>query len=299
MAGTVADDLIARMGKSVHPGVRKLNDFVRGRPAARKLMAEVKSIEGRVAEGHHPLHAAYCMAQNYLSVFAELASSLRPFKDFTAIVSAAEQAYRPGWPPISPVSVSFFTSWAFLDLPLGASGETMCDCARAVGGAFGMADGFAATLEAMGRSTMGIYQHLGWQGDLLRLRDILNGQEYHRIVPSGYRGAAGELWYGRLLQPLNTTFGYRVAFTSPYVLRDTNSLEWLAFFARHKAIQPTAEALLKRGPDPNYWNQYVYLAYHAACSGAIDLCGIPDRPLTLPHAHRRRASVNSPVRSVC
>jgi hypothetical protein len=37
-------------------------------------MAEVKSIESLVAGGSHPLHAAYSSAQNYLSVFSELAS---------------------------------------------------------------------------------------------------------------------------------------------------------------------------------------------------------------------------------
>jgi hypothetical protein len=36
----------------------------------------------------------------------------------------------------------------------------------------------------------------------------------------------------------------------------------------------------------NYWNEYVFLAYHDAQAGAISLCGIPDIPASLPHAER-------------
>lgn len=95
MTNTIAEDLIAGMRKSLRPGVLKLRNFVQGRPAARQLMAEVKSIESLVADGRHPLHAAYSRAQNYLSVFSELASTLREFKDFTAVVGEAEETYMP------------------------------------------------------------------------------------------------------------------------------------------------------------------------------------------------------------
>jgi hypothetical protein len=294
----IAEELASRMGKSTQPEMQKLRNFVQGRPSASKLMAEVKSVERLVAEGRHPLHAAYTTAQNYLSVFAELASALRPFKNFTDIVSTAEHDYVPGWPPMSPVSVSFFTGWAFLDLPIGDSGETICTNALALGRAFGMSDDFATTLEVMGESAMGIYQHLGWKNGLVGLRDILTGQEYPCIVPSGHRGAAGELWYVRLLPPLSAAFAHGVAFTSPYVLRDTTPADWLAFFARQEtklppqttpeAVVRRRQAFLKRGADPNYWNEYVFLAYHDASDGAIGLHGIPDRPRSLPHGHQRR-----------
>ncbi len=133
MTRKIAQGLIAGMRQSVRPGVLKLRDFVHGRPAARKLMAEVKSIESLVAGGSHPLHAAYSSAQNYLSVFSELASPLREFKNFTRVVDDAEETYMPGWPPMSPVSISFFAAWALLDLPVAATGETICSCAVEIG----------------------------------------------------------------------------------------------------------------------------------------------------------------------
>jgi len=298
MTRKIAQGLIAGMRQSVRPGVLKLRDFVHGRPAARKLMAEVKSIESLVAGGSHPLHAAYSSAQNYLSVFSELASPLREFKNFIRVVGDAEETYMPGWPPMSPVSISFFAAWALFDLPVAATGETICSCAVEIGRAFGMSSDFASTLEAMGGSAMGIYQHLGWRDGLVGLRDILDDQVYRCIVPSGYRGADGELWYVRLLPPLTEAFAHGVAFTSPYVLRGTIDRDWRAFFERQERALPTLgspeetarrrKALFKRRPDPNYWNEYVFLAYHNASDSAIELYGIPDLPQTLPHGHQRR-----------
>jgi hypothetical protein len=105
MAGRIAANLAAEMRRSVRPGVIKLRDFVQGRPSARKQLAEIKSIENLVAAGHDPLHAAYLHGQNYLSVFGEFATRLSEFERYRAVVVRAEEAYVPGWPPISPVSI--------------------------------------------------------------------------------------------------------------------------------------------------------------------------------------------------
>ena len=42
--------------------------------------------------------------------------------------------------------------------------------------------------------------------------------------------------------------------------------------------------LLKYGPEPNYWNEFVFKAYHHHQAEAIFLAGIPDLKATLPHA---------------
>src|SRR3954454_21346625 len=51
------------------------------------------------------------------------------------------------------------------------------------------------------------------------LAAYLDGRAHRCIVPSGHRGAKGELWYVRLLPPLDERFDHGVCFTSPYVLR--------------------------------------------------------------------------------
>jgi hypothetical protein len=294
MTGKMAENLAAKMRRPLRPGVVKLRDFVLGRASARKQLAEIKSSKSLVAAGRNPLHAAYLHGQNYLSVFGELACKLSEFERYQAVVVEAEENYVPGWPPISPVSVSFFTSWALLDLPISDSDETICTCALEIGRTLGISAELSNTLEVMSKSAMGIYEHLGSHDGVVGLRDITDDQIYSCIVPSNYDGHPGELWYVRLLPPLNDEFCYGVAFTSPYVLLDTTKADWLAFFERQEPTLPQPigaadpgsrrRAILKQGPEPNYWNEYVFLAYHNSNDGSIALCGIPDIPSSLPHA---------------
>jgi len=42
--------------------------------------------------------------------------------------------------------------------------------------------------------------------------------------------------------------------------------------------------LLKIGLEPNYWNEFVFRAYHHHQHDAVFLTGIPDVQATLPHA---------------
>jgi len=42
--------------------------------------------------------------------------------------------------------------------------------------------------------------------------------------------------------------------------------------------------LLKRGLEPNDWNEFVFQAYHHHQHDAIFLAGIPDLKGSLPHA---------------
>lgn len=48
---------------------------------------------------------------------------------------------------------------------------------------------------------MGLYAHEGAEGDLIILRDLATAAMCHAIVPFGYRGRRGELWYARVLPP--------------------------------------------------------------------------------------------------
>jgi hypothetical protein len=197
---------------------------------------------------------------------------------------------------MSPVSRSFFTSWALLDLRFGNGNDTICSYALEIGQAFGISDDLTLTLEVMGQSAMGIYEHHGGHDGVVDLRDIVDGQTYPCAVPSNYAGHPGERWFVRLLPPSNASSNYGVAFTSPYVLLDTTKADWLAYFERQERTPPqggTADdlvvrrrAILKQGPEPNYWNEYAFLAYHDAQDGAITLCGIPDILGSLPHAQR-------------
>jgi hypothetical protein len=45
----------------------------------------------------------------------------------------------------------------------------------------------------------------------------------------------------------------------------------------------TLQRLMKNGPEPNHWNEFVLRAYHHHRPDAIYLAGIPDLEDTLPH----------------
>ena len=89
---------------------------------------DVKSVEALVRSGHDPLHAAFVAAQNFTSFFAEAVSQFREFDPYCEIVGPAEEEYMPDSPPLSPLTTSFFTTWAFFDVRFGPDQETIGTC---------------------------------------------------------------------------------------------------------------------------------------------------------------------------
>jgi hypothetical protein len=74
---------------------------------------DVKSVEALVRSGHDPLHAAYIAAQNFTSFFAEAESQFPEFDPYCQIADPAEDDYMPDSPPMSPLTMSYFTTWEF------------------------------------------------------------------------------------------------------------------------------------------------------------------------------------------
>src|SRR5271166_2168654 len=82
-------------------------------PGTRRVIAKL------IAEGMDPVHAAYIFVHHIASVFAENVSQLREMRTFTKEVGKAEDDYLPDGPPMSPLTRSYFTSWAFFDHRIG------------------------------------------------------------------------------------------------------------------------------------------------------------------------------------
>ena len=146
-------------------------------------------------------------------------------------------------------------------------------------------------LKKLNDSRMGIYEHVGFDGPHVRLRELITDDEFVCHNASGYRGLSGELWYVRLLPPLlPEVANYHIAFTTPYILIQSTKNDWTQFLKRSilriKADDERAalHQLLKYGFDRNYWNEFVFTAYHHHTAEAIFLAGIPDLKSTLPNA---------------
>ncbi|MBI5486448.1 MAG: hypothetical protein HY905_03865 [Deltaproteobacteria bacterium] len=284
----IADKLIAKMKRHVHGGVVKLKEVIKGRAIAQEMQRSVVTMEG-LAE-YHPAHAAYIYAQNQMSVMSQQLTALRELAPLADIVEKAEEMYLPSGPPMSPLTASYFTCWAFFDACIGPANETIGTTAIKAGAAFGMHPDLVRVLQLMQDSTMGLYVLDGTQGDRAMLRDLGSDTVCGAIVPSGYRGQKGEIWFVRVLPPPLPGGTEHVVFTTPYVVLSPGLPEWLAYFGRSIPDAPREARLevlhhhMKYGPTRNYWNDFVLEAYVNHRADVIYLTGLPDRPETRPHS---------------
>ena len=121
-------------------------------------------------------------------------------------------------------------------------------------------------------SRMGIYIHKGRKDNLVFLEDLVTSAAFHAIVPSGYQGKEGELWYVRILPPPIQGSAEHVVFTTPYILLQQGLHDWLAYFNRTFAQTTRVddyERHMKYGPTREYWNDYVFEAYVKVRSAAL------------------------------
>jgi hypothetical protein len=289
---------------------RQLNEAKAGRRATpvsdlRRLARRVQRKLGparspRGFQDYHPSHAAYLAAQNLVSYLAEEMSALREMWEYSAIVGPAEDEYMPDGPPFSPLTKTYFTTWAFFDASFGQGRETIGTCLLDIGPDLGISPDYLAAIRFMQQSRMGIYEHRGVEGEHVRLRELISGQSYTCLVPAGYLGQAGELWYARILPPPFADLDDSLVFTTPYHLIAPGKKAWTDFLNRTMAKTglpisqsaktgsaneyPALEALMKYGLHRNYWHEFIFQAYVNYRHDVVLLAGLPDVPESLPHA---------------
>jgi len=250
----------------------------------------VKDVPTLVKQGHDPIHSVYVHAQNITSVFAENVSPLPECRQYYKIVAKAEDEYMPAGPPMSPLTRSYFTTWAFFDVRFGPDKETMGTCLIDLADLLDMDPHIVEATREFQQSRMGIYEHLGSAGGRCRLRELITDRELVCYCTSGYVGRPGELWYVRLCPPLWGLADYWVTVTTPYVFVGMSKADWVAYLNRAmlqvkiKDDENKLGRLMKHGLSTNHWNEYVFLAYVNHQHDAIFLKGIPDVKGSLPHA---------------
>lgn len=248
-----------------------------------------------------PVHGVYAYGQNKMSVFVEQLVQLPVLSQLTNALADAQEEYMPSGPPMSPLTASYFTYWGFFDLSAGTKRETFGAVTIDLCRFMGVDTGLISVFEKMQNSRMGFYVHEGNSDKYVFLRELITNREIEAIVPSGYQGTKGEIWFARVMPPPFETgqFGYSVVITTPYIvgeLQDKSSFlkaserDWLVYFERN--LKRTGldekvaayEFLMKYGFHRNYWNEYVFLAYVNHRQDMILLAGLPDTPASLPHS---------------
>lgn len=286
------------MGKIARRKIVDLDDFKKGRAEAERLEATI--VSDLELSGFDPLHGVYVYGQNKMQDLIQQLTELPVCAKLTAALGKADDDYMPSYPPMSPLTTSYFSCWSMFDLGVGVGRESFAMIALHVSRAFSAHPNLLAIYRAMLESRMGLYLHEGAEGRWTLLKELTTGKKIRCVVPSGYSGTAGEIWFARVLDdPFpNKPYAYSVVFTTPYVAGrydghyfcNTGTLaDWQAFLDRtlgrtDKDRLQAYEKLMKYGPSRNYWNEYIFQGYANFTDHAVFLAGIPDMPETLPHA---------------
>jgi len=247
-----------------------------------------------------PLHGVYAYAQNKISVLVEQVAELPALSKLSNAYADAEDIYMPSGPPISPLTKSYFLCWGFFDLCVGIKkesfGTVIIDICRSLNGD----PGLIRIFECMQNSRMGFYIHEGVSDSFVHLRELITQHQIKVIVPSGYMGSLGEIWFVRILpEPFaKLNYGYSVVFTTPYIISEmrngrfvySNEKNWNLFFERNLGKTRIAdknrayEILMKFGLNRHYWNEYIFEGYANHQDDMVLLAGFPDIALSRPHS---------------
>ena len=295
--GSVADKIAKKIISSGASKVVDLASWREGRTMALEAGFGDDGLALDKLAGHDPCHALYVVAENVASLMAESISGMREAKGYVRIVSDAEDQYLPGGLPMSPLTVSYFSMWALFDVRFGSSRETMGSCILRIAPEFDCPSWLMDTVERMQQSRMGFFVQCGSEGEGVQLREVGTREIVSCTVPAGYIGCEGQIWFVRVLPPPNRLCRRHIVFNTPYVIRDYPERAFLDYlereFARMKEKKPPGTDdphghLMKYGPDPNHWNEYIFCAFSGYQHEAIFLTGIPDIRQSLPHASAYR-----------
>ena len=258
---------------------------------AEPLSGAAPSVRDLIDQGHDPTHACYAQAQNLASVFAEAVSQFDELDSFAQVVAKAEDTYLPQGPPMSPLTMSYFTLWAFFDVPFGPDHETLGTCMLERADRLGLNDVQLEATRNLARSRMGIFEHAGTVDAHIRLRELVTEEVFEVHPTSNYWGQEGELWFVRLSPPVTELAEgprHHIVMTTPYVLLDTTRDDWIAYLNKNLPSDRDASeglhVLLKHGREPYHWPEFIFQAYKRHQHEAVFLSGLPDVKASLPHA---------------
>jgi hypothetical protein len=315
--GPISKKVLSGIEKIQKRKVIDLSQFKEARLSAENLDKTV--ITDKEMAALDPVHAVYVYAQNKISVLSEQLGGLPELSKLVNAIADAQEEYMPSFPPMSPLTTSYFTCWGFFDLTTGIRRETFGAITIDLCRFLSVDENLITVFEHMQNSRMGFYRHEGFSGKHLSLREIMTGREITAISTSGYQGKAGQIWYVRIMpDPFpEIGYGYDVVFTTPYVIvevtgkrwfgkvRDCSEKTWRDFFERNlprtgiKDPIAAYESFMKYGlgrqqmnyrrPGMHYWNEYVFEGYFSHQKDMIILAGYPDIALSRPHSQDSEA----------
>ena len=197
--GSVADKIAKKIISSAKSKVVDLAGWREGRKMALEAGFGDDGLALGKFAGLDPCHTLYVVAQNVASLMSESISTMREAMGYARIAGDAEDRYLPAGPPMSPLTVSYFTMWALFDVRFGSSRETMGSCILRIAPEFDCPNWLVDTVERMQQSRMGFYVHCGSDGERVLLREVGRRETVSCTAPAGYTGCEGQIWFVRVL----------------------------------------------------------------------------------------------------
>jgi hypothetical protein len=294
----ISRKVLSDIRKSINRKVIDISEFKNAKIDAEKLEKSV--ISEKALSELDPLHGVYAYAQNKISVLVEQIAELPALSKLTNAYADAMDIYMPSGPPMSPLTTSYFSCWGFFDLCVGIKKESFGTIIIDICRSLNVDQGLIKIFEYMQNSRMGFYIHEGISEGFVHLRELITQKQVKVIVPSGYMGNQGEIWFARIMpEPFaELNYGYSVVFTTPYIISEmrnerfvpSSEKNWELFFERNLGKTKidnkngAYEVFMKFGLNRHYWNEYIFEGYVNHQDDMILLAGFPDIPLSRPHS---------------
>jgi hypothetical protein len=252
--------------------------------------------EEMLEDGVDPQFVLYSTVQTQLLMMAAMLDQSGIVDQYHEIFESALDTYMPGFPPMSPVTDSYFHSWALYDLEFGDDGDNIGRIAADITAEMGMPLELRELCGKLLNSRMGIYETIDVDSDLIVVRELITGHELLVDVPTGYFGEEGDLRFVRLGPPAIPDAEYFTELTTPYILEGRSADDWCRYL---KSVMPQSvvsedgspstliedrlAAVFKEDRGPMPWLEFVFQGYRGFEEDVIFLTGIPDVPASLPH----------------
>ena len=252
--------------------------------SAKETILEINSGLSKISrhEDLDPSHKVYIQVQNILSFFSEEISVLDEFEEYYDMLEKFDLEFMPSYPPMSPITGSYFNYFCLCDFRFGKQNETMSTIFKDLGLEYKYDELLIKAINNLIHSSMKFYKNLGVKDNLIELMDIMSGYKQTCVSTSKYFGNRDEIWFVRLVPNLDNQYDYQIVLNTPYIIEKQNDKDWIDYFKR-QGIKKNELGndkkilnLMKYNTDAKYWLNYImdsYLNYESNC---IFLTGIPD-----------------------
>lgn len=258
-----------------------ITDLRKGKELAEEYADSIHSVDELVDQGISPSLALYVNVQNLTSVLLEGIIELPPAKSMYTFFSKQENLYDPGFPPHSPITISYYNLWLQFDAAFGEDLETIGTCILDMADILKIEGIHKTALKNLCDSRLSIYEITKKDSDLYSLREYVTNKVFDVKFDVHFSGQAGDVVYTRIMPDLfgDGTF---TAFGVPYQLLGYSENEWLNYLKRH-GIESGTENFeqrfykhMKYGKDRNYWVEFTFWGYLQHRPDVIYLMGLPD-----------------------